>query len=144
MRKITGMQRQSIYFICEKKFYSSEYRPLESYEHYPHDNFFRFYVQFAEVLPTEFIRELVAFYEASRLPLPEVRDFGAFAGQERNAVKVFCFAATFLRVFDEVLFRDEWLERLLSDRKKLGSLNDDEKEQMTEYFNRVCPTMAFD
>ncbi len=39
-------------------------------------------------------------------------------------------------MFDEVLFRGEWLDRLLSnDRKKLGSLNMDEKEQLTAYFN---------
>lgn len=70
MRKLADMQHTSIYFICEKKFYASDYRSLESYEHYPHDNFFRFYLQFAEILPTEFIRELLHFYEVNRLPLP--------------------------------------------------------------------------
>ena len=47
MRKLTDMQRTSIYFICEKIFYASDYRSIESYEHYPHDNFFRFYLQYA-------------------------------------------------------------------------------------------------
>lgn len=88
---------------------------------------------------------MLHFYEVNRLALPEIRDFEYFTNREKNAVKIFCFAATFHRVFDQVLFRGEWLERLLSnDKKKLSSLNQEEKEQLTQYFNHICPTLSFD